>query len=122
MNYFGTLLLMCGVWFNLSAQNPDLSVLVDAPDKSIDKKGSGGIFGFYSNYLSNQILNDCIYDHSCSVFSKGAIKELGAIKGVFLTADRLMRCNRASHAEMDPVRFNKEGKITDHWNDYKKPD
>jgi putative component of membrane protein insertase Oxa1/YidC/SpoIIIJ protein YidD len=77
-----------------------------------------GFLRIYKRHISNQLLNDCIYDVSCSAFSQGAISEFGFIKGVFLSADRLTRCNRASAISILPVRINHEGKIRDHWKDY----
>lgn len=81
-----------------------------------------GILKIYSNHISDQILNDCIYHESCSEFSQGAIREFGIFKGTFLTMDRMMRCNRMSQSETLPVRFNEIGKISDHWYQYGKED
>ncbi len=77
-------------------------------------------FRFYKRYISKQILNDCIYDHSCSKFSGDVIEHFGAIKGLLLTADRLTRCNRASFAEIHPYQINNQNKAIDHWDDYAK--
>lgn len=84
------------------------------------KNRKGFLFAFYKNHISKQILNDCIYDHSCSQFSHDVFKNFGFIKGMFLTTDRLTRCNRASLAEMTPARIDDNGKAIDHWNDYEK--
>ena len=106
---------------------------LDAQDKNFDRKlllhssertamrQDGffkGLFSVYQNMFSDQILNDCIYEHSCSTFGQGALRAYGPVKGVFLTADRLMRCNRATLTQIAPVRINDEGKIRDHWKDY----
>lgn len=87
-----------------------------------DKKYSGFIYAFYKNHVSRQILNDCIYDHSCSKFSHDVFENFGLIKGLFLTADRLTRCNRASLAELPPSRINMNGSAIDHWNFYANKD
>ncbi len=79
-----------------------------------------GILSFYSKHISDQIINDCIYEESCSTFSQGAFREYGFGKGLLLTTDRMMRCNRLSQSQVMPVRFNKEGKISDHWENYAK--
>lgn len=50
----------------------------------------------YQNVISSQINASCIYNPSCSEFSKKCIKEYGLVKGLFLTADRLQRCTRIS--------------------------
>jgi putative component of membrane protein insertase Oxa1/YidC/SpoIIIJ protein YidD len=60
-----------------------------------------GLMYFYQNILSSQIYAGCLYSPSCSEFSKKSIKEYGLIKGVFLSADRLSRCNRISALEYD---------------------
>lgn len=79
-----------------------------------------GVLKFYKSAISDQIINDCIYEESCSAFSHGAIEEFGLFKGIFLTGDRMMRCNRLSQLHVMPVRINKDGKISDHWLDYAK--
>jgi putative component of membrane protein insertase Oxa1/YidC/SpoIIIJ protein YidD len=53
-----------------------------------------GLLFFYQNVISSQINAGCLYSPSCSEFSKKCIRKYGLIKGVFLTADRLHRCNR----------------------------
>ena len=77
-----------------------------------------GLLSVYNKHISDQILNDCIYEHSCSNFSQGAFSQFGLIKGYFLTIDRLTRCNRASLVQIAPVRINNQGQIRDHWTDY----
>lgn len=84
------------------------------PNRSFFK----GLLKLYSHHISDQIINDCIYEESCSTFSQGAIKKYGLLKGVFLSADRLSRCNRLSQSHIEQVRFNPNGKIRDHWNQY----
>lgn len=81
-----------------------------------------GILKFYSNHISDQIINDCIYEQSCSEFSQGCMHEYGLFKGTILTMDRMMRCNRLSQSSTLPVRFNELGKISDHWYSYGKQD
>lgn len=87
-----------------------------------EDESSGGFFrgllSVYNKHISDQILNDCIYEHSCSTFSQGAFSHFGIVKGYFITVDRLSRCNRASLIQVAPVRINEEGKIRDHWTDY----
>jgi putative component of membrane protein insertase Oxa1/YidC/SpoIIIJ protein YidD len=85
---------------------------------STSKMQMRGLFKLYKVHFSNQILNDCIYDQSCSAFSQGAFQHYGLLKGAMLTADRLTRCNRATHAEMSSVRFDRSGRVKDHWEDY----
>ncbi len=63
----------------------------------------------YQKVVSEQISASCSFEPSCSVFSILAIKKLGFIKGLFLTADRLTRCNGQAQEESefylyDPIK------------------
>jgi putative component of membrane protein insertase Oxa1/YidC/SpoIIIJ protein YidD len=77
-----------------------------------------GLLRVYHEFFSEQLINDCSHQFSCSEFSQGALRYYGMVKGTFLTADRLMRCNRISISQLPPVRFNQAGHIIDHWEDY----
>ncbi len=57
----------------------------------------------YQNILSAQLSAPCPYEISCSNFAKASIREFGAIKGVAIAADRLMRCNRISLMDVSPL-------------------
>lgn len=66
----------------------------------------GAMLG-YQRLMSQQLARSCPYQISCSNFSKQAIEQYGVLKGVFLSADRIMRCNRIGlldvHAiDLDP--------------------
>jgi uncharacterized protein len=52
-----------------------------------------GAMLFYQYIVAPQFFRYCLYERSCSNFSKKAIEEFGLVKGVFLSADRLLRCN-----------------------------
>ena len=58
---------------------------------------------FYQKVVSPQISAECMYSPSCSNFSKALIAEFGIFKGVFLSADRLMRCNRLGALDVHPL-------------------
>ncbi len=63
----------------------------------------------YQKVVSEQISASCSFEPSCSAFSILAIKKLGFIKGLFLTADRLTRCNGQAQEESefylyDPIK------------------
>ncbi|MFH1214435.1 MAG: membrane protein insertion efficiency factor YidD [Candidatus Neomarinimicrobiota bacterium] len=47
----------------------------------------------YQKAISSQDLPSCVFHPSCSRFAFTAINEFGAIKGILLAGDRLMRCN-----------------------------
>jgi putative component of membrane protein insertase Oxa1/YidC/SpoIIIJ protein YidD len=53
-----------------------------------------GAMLLYQNVLSPQLSKSCAYQITCSNFSKQAIARFGIVKGMCLSADRLMRCNR----------------------------
>lgn len=52
-----------------------------------------GLYGFYKRFISSQDGQVCTFYPSCSLYSKGAIRKNGLLIGLFLTADRLCRCN-----------------------------
>lgn len=73
----------------------------------------------YQNVLSPQLARSCPYGITCSNFSKQSITKFGIIKGVFLSADRIMRCNRIGVLDVHPLDINeKNGTITDPPNKY----
>jgi len=67
-------------------------------------------FGFfmlkgYQKFVSSQDKPVCIFSTSCSNFGRLAIEKKGFVIGVFLTADRLTRCNTQAlhYYDIDPV-------------------
>lgn len=54
---------------------------------------SSGMY-VYQKVVSPLLATSCIYSPTCSAYSKALVREYGLLKGTFLTADRLMRCNR----------------------------
>ena len=77
----------------------------------------GGLLFIYQNTLSTQFSATCLYSPSCSEFSKQAIVNHGLFKGIFLSADRVMRCNRIAATGIHPIRI-ENGKVTDPVNFY----
>ncbi len=68
----------------------------------------------YQNLISPIMSSDCAYDLSCSNYSKHVIKEYGYVKGVFLSSDRLMRCQHTLQKEVPFYKINQEtGKMID---------
>ena len=63
----------------------------------------------YQKYLSSVLSRQCAFSPTCSGYSKALIKEYGLCKGVFCTADRLMRCNRIALSDKDAIIQMKEG-------------
>lgn len=66
----------------------------------------GGLMFTYQRYISAQLPSECLFDHHCSAFSKEIIGEFGLIKGIFLTSDRLSRCNRIGLMDVHPLDIN----------------
>lgn len=75
-----------------------------------------GLLFFYQNVISSQINAGCLYSPSCSDFSKICIRKYGLIKGVFLTADRLHRCNRITALD---INENSAKRLSDSADSYK---
>lgn len=55
-----------------------------------------GLFLFYKSFLSSQDQNRCNFYPSCSEYGLQAVKQLGVVRGVISTMDRLTRCNGLS--------------------------
>ena len=64
-----------------------------------------GLMYTYQRILSPQLSSSCIYTPSCSNFSKQLIHDYGLFKGLFLSADRIMRCNRVSANDISPLNI-----------------
>jgi putative membrane protein insertion efficiency factor len=73
----------------------------------------GSLLYFYQGALSPQISAECRFRMTCSHFSKEAIREFGLIKGIALTSDRIMKCNRLAMADMRPGDFDELYKVYD---------
>ncbi|MFA4852575.1 MAG: membrane protein insertion efficiency factor YidD [Bacteroidales bacterium] len=67
----------------------------------------------YQNIISPQLFRHCIYQISCSNYSKKAINELGLFKGIFMSADRLLRCNMSAINDIPIEEFDENGYAID---------
>lgn len=72
-----------------------------------------GSLTVYQKVISPQISANCLYQQSCSGFSRAAIAEFGIVKGIALTADRLSRCNRVAATTINQFRVTESGKVYD---------
>lgn len=73
----------------------------------------GAMLG-YQRLMSQQLARSCPYQITCSNFSKQAIERYGVVKGVFLSADRIMRCNRIGLLDVTALDINPaDGTIID---------
>jgi len=79
----------------------------------------GSLLYFYQGAVSPQISAECPYEISCSNFAKATLKRYGLIKGLSLTAFRMMRCNRIAGSDIHPLYINDQGKIIDDPEQYK---
>ena len=68
----------------------------------------GGLLYVYQNAISQQLSANCLFHPSCSEFSKQSIVHYGLFKGVFLSADRLTRCNKISSLDIHPLTIDQE--------------
>ncbi len=56
---------------------------------------------FYQRAISPALPQRCKYHPSCSHYAVGAIRRFGILRGLVLTAWRLVRCNPWSHGGVD---------------------
>lgn len=71
-----------------------------------------GLMYSYQKWISPQISSDCLYSPTCSEYSKLLFREYGFFKGLFTSADRLMRCDRISATTINPISVDeKDGKV-----------
>jgi uncharacterized protein len=79
----------------------------------------GALLG-YQKLVSEQLARSCPYEITCSNFSKQAIQDFGVFKGLFISADRILRCNRIGLLDVPPSSINPStGAITDSPNMYR---
>lgn len=55
---------------------------------------------FYQNHLSR---HTCLYEPSCSEYTKRCINNFGVITGILLGSWRILRCNPLSRGGIDPA-------------------
>ena len=67
------------------------------------KKGLIALIRLYQKYISPLKGTKCPYIPTCSQYGIEAIQKYGAIKGSFLAAWRILRCNPFSKGGYDPV-------------------
>ena len=65
------------------------------------------LIDFYKKHISTWLENKgvhCIYEPTCSEYTRQAIIKYGAIKGLFLGFKRILRCNPFSKGGYDPLK------------------
>ena len=75
-----------------------------------------GLIRLYQKFISSQDGPACGFQPTCSRFGMACIQEYGMVRGLMLTADRLLRCNGSQwqHYHKDSVT----GKYVDPISDY----
>lgn len=77
-----------------------------------------GLMFFYQNVISSQVNAQCLFTPSCSEYAKASIKKYGLIKGMFLAADRVQKCNRITVLDLDLKKLTPQNKFPDSADDY----
>jgi putative membrane protein insertion efficiency factor len=67
------------------------------------KSAALGSIRLYKRFLSPLLPPGCRYQPTCSEYGYEAIERHGVIKGIGLTAWRLLRCNPFAKGGLDPV-------------------
>ena len=82
------------------------------------KLAATGLIRLYQKFISSQDGPTCNFAPSCSRFGMACIQEYGMVRGLLLTADRLLRCNgsQSRHYHKDGIT----GKYIDPISDYEK--
>ncbi|MCG9879821.1 MAG: membrane protein insertion efficiency factor YidD [Bacteroidia bacterium] len=88
------LFVFCFIPYGLLAQGMELRKdLIYTTQKPPIEHNHTGLHGFYKKYISSQDGSNCQFYPSCSHYAKLSIKKHGMLLGIFLGADRLLRCN-----------------------------
>lgn len=75
--------------------------------------GATALMLLYQHIVSPQFSRYCLFELSCSNFSKAAISEFGLLKGVFMSVDRLLRCNISAIQDIPADKFDPAGYAID---------
>lgn len=62
------------------------------PKKPLLLSKSIKLIRWYQHRISPKLGNRCVFEPSCSHFCELVIREFGLLKGIYLTAKRLIRC------------------------------
>jgi len=62
-----------------------------------------GLIRVYQIVVSPHMAGACRFSPSCSCYASEAVRRHGALRGVWLTAKRLLRCNPFGSSGYDPV-------------------
>ena len=62
----------------------------------------------YQKFISPLLRPSCRFHPTCSEYSIQAITKYGALKGIFLSLKRILRCNPWGGSGLDPIPGEKE--------------
>ena len=97
-------------------EKPQEIVRFNSQETSELKLAATGLIRLYQKFISSQDGPSCNFIPTCSRFGMACIQEFGMLRGILLTADRLIRCNglESTHYHKDPST----GKYIDPITDY----
>ncbi len=72
---------------------------------------AGSLLFMYQNVFSAQISANCVYETSCSEFTKKSIQKYGLIKGSFIGMHQLSCCTPTIHKDYCEHSISENGKI-----------
>ncbi len=100
----------------ITTQKPQEVIRFNPQETSALKLAATGLIRLYQKFISSQDAPVCNFLPSCSRFGMRCIQEYGMVRGLLLTADRLLRCNgsQLGHYHRDDVT----GKYVDPISDY----
>lgn len=106
------------------SSSDQIEFVIEKPDRKFIQKinpfywAYTGMTNFYQRNISVQIAANCIFEETCSRFSRKLVDEKGIFAGVVLSLDRISRCNKVTLVETSPLRFTKNSKITESIDEY----
>jgi uncharacterized protein len=68
----------------------------------------------YRRFVSPLMAPSCRYTPTCSMFALEAVERYGALRGTWLAAGRLLRCNPFHAGGYDPVPERHAARADDH--------
>ncbi len=107
------------LWGNLRGEEPwSISFqdpVIEEPTFREKKEGEKGfssflfdkdfisiLFDIYKEYFSPLDGSVCVFEPTCSLYTKEAIRRYGMAKGILMWLDRLLRCHPAQKERWDP--------------------
>lgn len=77
----------------ITTEKPQEVIRFNPEETSELKLAATGLIRLYQKFISSQDVPACGFSPTCSRFCMACIQEYGLVRGIFLAADRLLRCN-----------------------------